>query len=664
VKNTSSPLSNHIRLSSLDGLRGLAILFVFLDHIKPTFIIRSFPLLDQLGIFSSGIFGVSILFILSGFLMTVLYPNPSSSITFIQKRYTRIFPLFLTMCVTVFIITILPHQTWSTSLVLLCVFTLLTHLLWIGIKKIHKSIFSRILFILFLCIQVTVGVFYAFWVMRYPPSILVSLFPPYGKPLITGLVNGTLTFPLGNYIPMLDGVYWSLAAEIVFYILYPIIIVPIVNFLIPTKRCIKIIFLVSLMPLLVSVDILSHHIFVLSALQFSLFFYFATGIALGYLYRTKNEILSDLWKYFRDTYSILPIVLLVSLLIVQRFFDSTLPNEFSPWIRILLAIPITIIVATILDTSSGIARILNSRIFVFLGTISYSIYLSHSLIINFVQKIIIPTNTTQNIALIFFAFLVVVVVAWVLYQLLEKPYFTGNQQFREKTTSLKSQAQTKGLATLIGLLLVGILSIGLAFHSTYNFSSSIYNHSIVSLIIPKTRNVSDISMKKYQSVEFKIKALDNNFGIFSVAITHVSPKTKYDNPPLLNYSIREQGQNTILFSSDYVFDEFKGENFPFGFPTIVKSQGKTYLINFTLTKKATTEDLLINPTTVQSVYQIDKRQLMNHPTILVTLLKNKVITIITNHKAVNAFLLQIPFITIVLWLVLQLLLKIHNNKSC
>ena len=98
------------RLHTLDGLRGIAIIMVFLSHSNATFINRS----SLLGgyIFNSGVIGVTFLFILSGFLMAYLYPQPKNKLSFLQKRYTRIFPLFLTMCTVLFILRLFSIDQW------------------------------------------------------------------------------------------------------------------------------------------------------------------------------------------------------------------------------------------------------------------------------------------------------------------------------------------------------------------------------------------------------------------------------------------------------------------------------------------------------------------------------------------------------------------------
>jgi peptidoglycan/LPS O-acetylase OafA/YrhL len=90
----------NIRLTALDGLRGIAILLVIVNHIPlniwyDSVSLRFHPFLDLLLV--NGKVGVSILFLLTGFLMAWLYPRPKSKVAFWSRRYARLFPAFLVM---------------------------------------------------------------------------------------------------------------------------------------------------------------------------------------------------------------------------------------------------------------------------------------------------------------------------------------------------------------------------------------------------------------------------------------------------------------------------------------------------------------------------------------------------------------------------------------
>src|ERR1700722_9119672 len=116
------------RLHALDGLRGVAIIMVFLSHINATLINRSNFIESY--IFNSGVLGVTFLFILSGFLMAYLYPQPKSKLEFLQKRYTRIFPLFLTLSSVLFLLRYTPN-IWYISVGILLLFAILSYLVWV-----------------------------------------------------------------------------------------------------------------------------------------------------------------------------------------------------------------------------------------------------------------------------------------------------------------------------------------------------------------------------------------------------------------------------------------------------------------------------------------------------------------------------------------------------
>lgn len=94
------------RIPSLDGLRGLAALTVFLTHWSQQVGIAD----DWLGI-GGGTAGVSLFFALSGYLMATLYgqsrPSADELRSFALRRFGRVAPLYLLIVIACFVLTLL-----------------------------------------------------------------------------------------------------------------------------------------------------------------------------------------------------------------------------------------------------------------------------------------------------------------------------------------------------------------------------------------------------------------------------------------------------------------------------------------------------------------------------------------------------------------------------
>ena len=157
------------RLDVLDGLRGFAIILVFLNHIDSHFIAEAMPSFFRPFIyflFTSGNLGVTFFFILSGFLMGYLYKNPQPR-EFIERRYARIFPPFLVMVICMWIFRLYPSIPLITRITLILSVAIFARTVWIYIvERFHKgSALIRIFFLL----QIGVTFWYGFIVMRHPP---------------------------------------------------------------------------------------------------------------------------------------------------------------------------------------------------------------------------------------------------------------------------------------------------------------------------------------------------------------------------------------------------------------------------------------------------------------------------------------------------------------
>jgi peptidoglycan/LPS O-acetylase OafA/YrhL len=102
---------------ALDGIRGLAILLVLIDHLLWANSHTGSRLLDLLGdIRSSTFIGVNLFFVLSGFLITGILVNtvtiPHFFKTFYGRRALRIFPLYYTFLFILIALTKPLHFQW------------------------------------------------------------------------------------------------------------------------------------------------------------------------------------------------------------------------------------------------------------------------------------------------------------------------------------------------------------------------------------------------------------------------------------------------------------------------------------------------------------------------------------------------------------------------
>lgn len=91
------------RIEFLDGLRGIAILFVLFFHYYTNVYILSHIKNDSfVNIFKYGNMGVFLFFLISGFVIFMTLEKSNSQLGFIQKRYIRLLPGILFMVVFIY----------------------------------------------------------------------------------------------------------------------------------------------------------------------------------------------------------------------------------------------------------------------------------------------------------------------------------------------------------------------------------------------------------------------------------------------------------------------------------------------------------------------------------------------------------------------------------
>ena len=649
-------MQNKSRLDALDGVRGLAILLVFFNHIDSGFILGALPY--KLGtlltpIFSSGRIGVSLLFILSGFLMAYIYPDVKNDSKFLQKRYTRIFPLFISMSCSMSIFRNFPELSIFYRIPIILSIALFFHLIWVYVvqRKLSNTNISVWIFKSFVSIQILFGIYYALFVMRSPAINFNQLLDPKIREFVIFGVNATLILPLGNYIPMLDGVYWSLASEVLFYILYAGIFTQIISKLRDQNLFVKFLFFVSLFPLLSSITVLSRKLYSLDLVSFPLFIYFATGIALAYLYKkfqNRETTPKSNFKLFTN-----PVLFFLAIYVTWYFLSIT-KSVANDWVRMLFSIPLTVCIGLALVQNTQISKFFNSKILVWFGMVSYPIYLTHTSVVDGFHLMFRPINFGQSILFATLAFFTTCSVSLLLHHLLEKPYFIKRVKV---VVSPHKLLPLRFKILSLFLFLIFIIGIFLANQSNFNFLSLEKKLDKSIFINPKIdARTSKISIRKSGNVDLRITATESNFGILSADLTYKFEQLKKENthiPQVLVFQIKPIDSGEWYATSTYSPAEIgDSRNHPFGFPTIVDSKNKTFDVNLFMSNPEASENVYINleDHTMIAVYQIDKKELIKNPMKLFQILVNRMENVFASPNARVVFMGSIPFFLILIFL--------------
>lgn len=640
----------------LDGLRGIAILLVFLNHVDSKPILSLFPpflkpIIETF--FSSGVIGVSFLFILSGFLMAYIYPEAKSISSFLQKRYTRIFPLFLTMTLVMMVFRLKPDLNIMQRIVTILSFASLTHFFWVYIiKRLNNPKISRIIFFGFISLQVIMVFWYALGIMRRPPIFFNQQIPVILREGTITLVNATLTLPFGNYISMLDGVYWSLVSEVLFYIIYPIVCVPFIKVLARFSRTVKVLFFFSLIPFFSALTQISKHILQFSMLFFPLFMYFSLGILLGYLLKNKKQ---TIFKYFsKFDFLLCPAMFFIMLILMRLslFYTGGMVNEY---IRMLWTLPLFVLMIGILNEQTSISNFFSSKHLTFLGMISYSVYLSHTAIVDGLHLVFKPIDLQSNILFIILSFVLIVAIASCLYYLLERPYFKKRLTVNE---DIESGFEMNFNYLSIGIILTTLLVVFIAYQSNYNFFSYEKSFKIDEVFWPRYEEHADfeqISIQWAPKTYIRFKSPEDRLGLVVASLSHISPPGNTGPPPELVFQIKEIGAKTWYSTSTYSLAEIgESQRHPFGFPVIENSKGKEFDIRLYLTNVKSREHINLNlkdGVLITSVSQLDKKEFIKNPFKLLGLLLNRTINIIKDFEARFVFLSLLPFMILTIYMV-------------
>ncbi len=668
------------RNTALDGLRGFSALMVVLAHLNldQSTVNRFAPWVWYLiqPFVSGGTFYVAILFVLTGYLMSTHYPTVTSWSSFMQKRYTRLFPVFI--CVSIFytyfyysVIKGSPSIEKNIPLIvsILLGITLLGGFIWRLYLKLRTITTGKVLFRIFIYSQVAIAAVYVFIVMRNPAANINS--NQTTLQIFTGLVNTTLTSTFGTYIPLTNGSFWSLAPEILYYALYPILIVPLMGRLGNASKLKLLTTTITVLCILITLTIVFKQLLGFNGLYPFFWFYFYLG-NLASQYNTKIQQTLDRYQKKVRIDIWIPTVTIIAFLVFPTLISTYLKSRDNiAGFMFFYPFPLLALIYC-LRNGNIINTFFQSRVLVWTGTVSYSLYLTHTIVIELLrggEQISTAWAGPQVLIYVCLSILLSIGLAKLLYELLEKPYFESRRksivsQVNQHAVDFARLTTSKKFGVV--LLIVYFLLIGAGLQKEYSLTSVTHRETSTRFITPVTEK--SVSFADSKELIFQIKATDDNFGIFSFPIQYIGNKTAplgdvKDTSHALRVTVVDIASQNVISSNEYNGWRFGAEShpYPFGFPQQKYSKGRAYIVKFE-SLRASPDDYTVisNPQTeLLTVYQIDKSRLLRNPITLLTILWRKLSLIVTSNEFGWVMLLN----TLPLFILLGHLLTPHESKN-
>jgi peptidoglycan/LPS O-acetylase OafA/YrhL len=404
-------------LSFLDGLRGISILFVIFFHIEKTALISALPFYLKpffVVVFENGFLGVMFFFIISGFL-TRYHHKKTHVPQFFIKRYGRLFPAFVCAALSMEFFRFFPNLILPLRLILIGCFAVLTYLV---LRVTKRQQYSHVIFWSFILLQLIAAVWYGF-ILGHQPVDWFMLQSTFVKFISQFVVNITLAVYLRPHITVLDGVYWTMLIEIIFIYFYPLFFLPFFNWLKNKKMIWHFITLICFSIFLFVARIICYSIPILNSISIENLGYFCAGI---YIADQQHIFLSS--PKMKKIISFFSNQIIIFFVFLANQYVYSPSHGIAVYItllyKILLIIPLSLIFLSFFNSSSPLQSFSKNKYVVFIGTISYSIYLTHSGIIDGVTLFIKPVNIFTNGIFFILSIFFIIPTGWVYYYLIEK----------------------------------------------------------------------------------------------------------------------------------------------------------------------------------------------------------------------------------------------------
>jgi peptidoglycan/LPS O-acetylase OafA/YrhL len=622
------------RLFQLDGLRGLAIILVVLNHLHISPLLSSLPTWLQF-LFSwvpnSGRIGVCILFMLSGFLMAKLYPVVPNLGSFLQKRYTRIFPAFITTSISLSVVRFYWNE-WQPLILggIFVVILLVGGVVWRGLQNLpNRTQVAQWLFRSFVVFQVLIAGWYIFGLSRVPPAVFYQVWTPELRSIITLLINVTMTLPFGRYVQQLDGVTWSVVAEVLFYWLYPMLFLPVVAYFQQTKsRFFSILAIIALFPFLFGLQDIATSVLGMFLLYIHLSVFFVVGVIFGR--NEQHPFLKAIHTHVTQWPGLLLVLFGLVIVVSRALFFRTPAND--PISNLLTVFPLALVFAVSLSPENGWSRFLSGKVLVTIGKYSYSLYLTHSIVIEFFTRQGIPTSVPDSLRAAGLALAVMPVLAYISYRLLEEPYFarSKNVEIKKKKSSVVHPIsfQRHFITAVLGLaiLLISFILIG------YRVPSSLAS---VTERVSRNDLPTEIEIST-EPIVLPFQATQPNLGMILFHVRPLSEKSQSNEEKVTEqislvaalFDDQKREISRVEFPLSQIFES---RFHPVGLPLQADSLGKNYSLQLALSGKTSLQKIFIENkgVTFRPVYIFSKAELLKNPQLALQIVTQKIIQPLT-----------------------------------
>lgn len=670
------------RFQSLDGLRGLAVLLVVFFHLNREININSFfpTYLQSISksIFGGGQVGVDIFFLLSGFLIAYIFHEVPEFWGYISKRWARIFPVF--WATVIFASTVFLSKNTNIFIVIfqfsLIIFSgfILKNLF---IKNYHKRVFW-----IFIIMQIAIsglGILYSLTINQ------LFLDSHHNFRLFVSVIsNLTLTVPFFARMEYIDGAYWTLQSEIIFYFVYPILIIPFFRWVKNIKTFWQILLLVTVtFTTSVALHLLNQHILNLSLISVHRSFGLILGALIGYFWRKKLDTNSKTihFTFFESRPSLIKIyqskvfqlftIFILPFVVWRdadvRFHDATLYDHYS---RSFLLIPLVIVFLIALDENSWLHKILSGKILLFLGSISYSWYLSHNSVIKIATNTINFDSPSKEMTSFVLIFTISILVAFIFKQVFENMYFENKSSFVANISTCPSYLKIvfKNLGKMIicisefvsSHILILLIVIGLSI-STFTFVKNDPQPFTLTEYLSKDdmNNIAKIGIAPIrigEKISGEMTASMDNFGIILFLIEYIDEHQNLhpEGGSKNNYVFRlkKKGEDALIVESRKNLNSIYGW-YPIGFPLITNSAYQSYIWELEVEGNEKSQFLRLqkNDNFIKMRYLIDKKRLVRDMSYLFQfLLKKLEYGILTDNIKITLFAAWLPTILFTLFI--------------